>query len=110
MKKNIFYLLAHQDDEFGCFVKLDKDISNENTFVLYLTSGENKAAQKNKKVDRATDLGNMIDRKSRNKNIIIHPELKPFIPALLDDEKKLLEESIRKEGVREKIVLFSVKK
>ena len=48
MKKNIFYLLAHQDDEFGCFVKLDKDISNENTFVFYLTSGANKTVQKNK--------------------------------------------------------------
>ena len=48
MKKNIFYILAHQDDEFGCFAKLDKDISNENTFVFYLTNGENKTVQKNK--------------------------------------------------------------
>jgi hypothetical protein len=40
MKKNIFYLLAHQDDEFGIFIKLEEDIKNNNTFIFYLTSGE----------------------------------------------------------------------
>ena len=47
MKKNIFYFLAHQDDEFGCFIKLDKDISFENTYVFYLTSGGNKISKRN---------------------------------------------------------------
>lgn len=42
MKKNIFYFLAHQDDEFGCFIKLEHDICNENTYVFYLTDGGNK--------------------------------------------------------------------
>lgn len=41
MKKKIIYLFAHQDDEFGCFVKLDKDISNNDTYVFFLTSGDN---------------------------------------------------------------------
>jgi hypothetical protein len=48
MKKNIFYLFAHQDDEFGCFIKLDKDILTKNTYVFYLTSGSNKIFHKNK--------------------------------------------------------------
>ena len=47
MKKNIFYFLAHQDDEFGCFIKLDHDISFENTYVFYLTSGGKKTSKKN---------------------------------------------------------------
>ena len=47
MKKNIFYFLAHQDDEFGCFIKLDHDISFENTYVFYLTSGGKKISKKN---------------------------------------------------------------
>ena len=47
MKKNIFYLFAHQDDEFGCFIKLDKDILMENTFIFYLTNGSNKSSKKN---------------------------------------------------------------
>ena len=48
MKKNIFYLFAHQDDEFGCFIKLDKDILTKNTYVFYLTSGSNKIFDKSK--------------------------------------------------------------
>ena len=47
MKKKIFYIFAHQDDEFGTFVKLEKDIKKNNTFVFYLTTGSNK---KNKKM------------------------------------------------------------
>ena len=41
MKKKIIYLFAHQDDELGCFVKLDKDISYNDTYVFFLTCGEN---------------------------------------------------------------------
>ena len=48
MKKNIFYFLAHQDDEFGCFIKLDQDISFENTYVFYLTSGGNNISKRNR--------------------------------------------------------------
>ena len=46
MKKKVFYLLAHQDDEFGCFTKLDKDILNNNTYVFYLTDGTDDISQK----------------------------------------------------------------
>ena len=48
MKKNIFYFLAHQDDEFGCFAKLDQDISFENTYIFYLTSGGYNLSKRNK--------------------------------------------------------------
>lgn len=48
MKKNIFYLLSHQDDEFGCFIKLDQDISANNTYVFYLTSGGNNISKRNR--------------------------------------------------------------
>jgi hypothetical protein len=65
-----------------------------------------KQAVKNTKADKADNLANLIDSQARDKNIIIHSELKPLIPALLDEEIQLLEESIRKEGVREKIVLW----
>ncbi len=41
MKKKIIYLLAHQDDEFGCFAKLDKDIMMHNTYIFFLTNGGN---------------------------------------------------------------------
>ena len=41
MKKKIIYLFAHQDDEFGCFAKLDKDILSDNAYVFFLTSGGN---------------------------------------------------------------------
>mgnify|MGYP001257411063 CR=1 FL=1 len=39
MKKNIFYLFAHQDDEFGIFIDILKKIKNNNIYVFYLTSG-----------------------------------------------------------------------
>ena len=39
MKKNIFYLFAHQDDEFGIFADILKKIKNNNIYVFYLTSG-----------------------------------------------------------------------
>lgn len=52
MKKNIFYFLAHQDDEFGCFIKLDQDISFANTYVFYLTSGGNNISKRNRLSNR----------------------------------------------------------
>lgn len=65
-----------------------------------------KNAVKNTKADKATHLADFLDSQARDKNIIIHPELKPLIPALLEEERQLLEQSIRIEGVREKIVLW----
>ena len=42
MKKNIFYSLAHQDDEFGVFIDIFKNIKNFNIYVIFLTSGYKK--------------------------------------------------------------------
>lgn len=39
MKKNIFYLFAHQDDEFGIFIDILKKMKHNNVYVFYLTSG-----------------------------------------------------------------------
>ena len=48
MKKKIFYLFAHQDDEFGIFIQLKKDAKINNTFIFYLTSGTDKNISKYK--------------------------------------------------------------
>ena len=39
MKKNVFYLFAHQDDEFGIFIDIFKKIKTNNIYIFYLTSG-----------------------------------------------------------------------
>ena len=48
MKKKIFYLFSHQDDEFGIFPQLKKDALNNEVFIFYLTSGTNKKIKKNR--------------------------------------------------------------
>lgn len=48
MKKKIFYLFSHQDDEFGIFIQLKKDAKINDTFVFYLTSGTDKNIDKNR--------------------------------------------------------------
>ena len=48
MKKNIFYLFAHQDDEFGVFIDIEKKILDYNIYVIYLTSGYSKKISKSK--------------------------------------------------------------
>ena len=48
MKKKIFYFFAHQDDEFGIFIQIKKEIKNNELFIFYLTSGTNKKINKNK--------------------------------------------------------------
>lgn len=47
MKKKIFYFLAHQDDEFGVFAQIKKDVKNNELFFFYLTSGTDKKINKN---------------------------------------------------------------
>ena len=42
MKKNIFYLFAHQDDEFGVYIDISNKIKNNNVYIVFLTSGYNK--------------------------------------------------------------------
>ena len=48
MKKKVFYLFSHQDDEFGIFIQLKKDSKINDTFVFYLTSGTDKNIDKNR--------------------------------------------------------------
>lgn len=46
MKKNIVYLFAHQDDEFGVFIDIYKNIKNNNIHIFYLTNGDTKIINK----------------------------------------------------------------
>ena len=40
MNNNIFFILSHQDDEFGLFNVIEKATKKQkNVFVIYLTSG-----------------------------------------------------------------------
>ena len=48
MKKNIFYLFAHQDDEFGVYIDISNKIKNNNVYIVFLTSGYNKKIIKSK--------------------------------------------------------------
>ena len=48
MKKKIFYFFAHQDDEFGIFIQIKKEIKKNELFIFYLTSGTDKEINKNK--------------------------------------------------------------
>ena len=47
MKKKIFYLFAHQDDEFGIFIQIKKDLKKNELFIFYLTSGTDKKINRN---------------------------------------------------------------
>lgn len=46
MKKKIFYIFSHQDDEIGIFPQLKKDAINNEVFIFYFTSGANKKIKK----------------------------------------------------------------
>ena len=48
MKKNIIYLFAHQDDEFGVFIDIYKNIKIHNIYIFYLTNGDTKIIDKSK--------------------------------------------------------------
>ena len=48
MKKKIFYIFAHQDDEFGIFIQLKKEIKKNEIYIFYLTSGTDKKISINK--------------------------------------------------------------
>ena len=71
MKKKVFYLFAHQDDEFGIFIQLKKDANINNTFIFYLTSGTNKNINKNKLYLRDKEsIKSLTDLGIKKKNII----------------------------------------
>jgi hypothetical protein len=42
MKKKIFYFFAHQDDEIGVFIQINKEIKKNELYIFYLTSGTDK--------------------------------------------------------------------
>jgi LmbE family N-acetylglucosaminyl deacetylase len=70
MKKNIFYLFAHQDDEFGTFIKLEEDFKKNNTFVFYLTSGEDNMIKKKDNSKRDMESLNALQKLGgKKKNI-----------------------------------------
>ena len=48
MKKKIFYIFAHQDDEMAIFIQLKKDIMENEPFIFFLTSGTSEKIKKNK--------------------------------------------------------------
>ncbi len=47
MKKNIIYLFAHQDDEFGVFSDIYRNKEENNIYIFYLTNGTSSAIKKN---------------------------------------------------------------
>tara|TARA_A100000164_G_C21812083_1_gene726041 strand:+ start:216 stop:965 length:750 start_codon:yes stop_codon:yes gene_type:complete len=70
MKKNIYYLLAHQDDEFGIFIDISSKIKNNNIHVFYLTSGYKKNISKLKLSIRDKESINVLKKIGvREKNI-----------------------------------------
>ena len=48
MKKNIYYIFAHQDDEFGVFIDIYNNLKKNNIYIFYLTNGSNQKIPKSK--------------------------------------------------------------
>jgi hypothetical protein len=46
MKKNIYYIFAHQDDEFGVFIDIYNNLKKNNVYIFYLTNGSNQKISK----------------------------------------------------------------
>ncbi len=46
MKKNIIYLFAHQDDEFGVYSDICRNIEDHNIYIFYLTNGATSVLKK----------------------------------------------------------------
>ena len=70
MKKKIFYFFAHQDDEFGIFIQIKKEIIKNEIFIFYLTSGTDKKINKNKLYIRDKEsLKTLISLGVKKKNI-----------------------------------------
>ena len=70
MKKNIFYLFAHQDDEFGVFIDLYKKINDYNIYIFYLTSGYKKKISASKLLERDKESINVLKKIGVKKNNI----------------------------------------
>ncbi|MDA7477234.1 PIG-L family deacetylase [Candidatus Pelagibacter ubique] len=71
MKKNIFYLFAHQDDEFGAFIDISHKIKNYNIYIFYLTSGYKKKILKSQLSTRDKESIKVLKKIGvKEKNII----------------------------------------
>ena len=62
MKKNVFYLFAHQDDEFGIFIDLLQKIKRDNVYIFYLTSGYKNKIHKLKLSNRDIESINVLKK------------------------------------------------
>ena len=71
MKKNIIYLFAHQDDEFGVFIDIYKNIKVNNIYIFYLTNGDSKKINKSKLSKRDRESIKVLTKLGvKKKNII----------------------------------------
>ena len=71
MKKNIVYLFAHQDDEFGVFSDICNSVKEYNIYIFYLTNGSSKQINKIKLSNRDIESINVLTRLGVKKNNII---------------------------------------
>ena len=105
-------MFSHQDDEFGCFAKLDKDILTENTYVFYLTNGTDQNSRKDLLSQRDKEsLKSLKKLGLRKKNIyFIGSELQINHYSLylnLEKVYKKIEEKIKKIGIPNSIITHS---
>ena len=72
MKKNIIYLFAHQDDEFGVFIDIYKNAKIHNIYIFYLTNGDSKIINKSKLSIRDRESIKVLTKLGvKRKNIIL---------------------------------------
>ena len=86
MNNNIFFILCHQDDEFGLFNVIEKATKKQkNVFVIYLTSGLKNKNQnsKNKLLRRDKESLNVLLKLGVSKNNIFFLGKKLNIPVYL---------------------------
>ena len=84
MNNNIFFILCHQDDEFGLFNVIEKATKKQkNVFVIYLTSGLKTKNQnsKNKLLRRDKESLNVLLKLGVSKNNIFFLGKKLNIPV-----------------------------
>ena len=70
MKKNIIYLFAHQDDEFGVFVDIYKNVKAHNIYVFYLTNGDTRITEKSKLTNRDLESIKVLTKLGIKKQIL----------------------------------------
>ena len=81
MKKNIIYLFAHQDDEFGVFIDIYKNIKIHNIYIFYLTNGDTKIIDKSKLSIRDRESIKVLTKLGVKKKNIIFLGKKLGIPC-----------------------------